>query len=52
MKTALVLGAGGVRGRNSDNRLIRSKLKYDPVYSLEKGIAQTYTWIESQRKVN
>jgi nucleoside-diphosphate-sugar epimerase len=38
----------GVRGRNSDNKLIFEKLGWKPNYPLEKGIEQTYKWIESQ----
>lgn len=41
-------GPTGVRGRNSDNRLIREKLNWEPNYSLQKGIEQTYRWIEQQ----
>lgn len=42
-------GPLGVRGRNSDNRLIREKLDWAPSLSLRKGLEQTYRWIESQR---
>lgn len=38
----------GVRGRNSDNRLIRKVLGWDYGISLEKGINETYHWIQSQ----
>jgi len=38
----------GVRGRNSDNTLIRKKLGWEPSISLREGIAKTYTWIEQQ----
>jgi nucleoside-diphosphate-sugar epimerase len=41
-------GPTGVRGRNSDNRLIREKLNWDYEQSLENGIAKTYDWINSQ----
>ena len=41
-------GPTGVRGRNSDNRLIREKLNWDYEQSLEDGIAKTYDWINSQ----
>lgn len=41
-------GAQGVRGRNSDNTLLRKILGWEPCVSLEEGIAQTYHWIESQ----
>ena len=38
----------GVRGRNSDNKLIKEKLDWEPNYPLEKGITITYKWIEDQ----
>jgi len=38
----------GVRGRNSDNKLIKDKLGWEPIYSLEKGIKITYDWIKNQ----
>jgi len=41
-------GPTGVRGRNSDNRLIRSELGWAPSQKLETGIDQTYRWIERQ----
>ncbi|MFI5372228.1 MAG: NAD-dependent epimerase/dehydratase family protein [Candidatus Eisenbacteria bacterium] len=41
-------GPIGVRGRNSDNRLIREVLDWAPSYKLERGIRSTYAWIESQ----
>jgi nucleoside-diphosphate-sugar epimerase len=39
-------GPEGVRGRNSDNHLIRSRLGWAPDASLRDGIARTYDWIE------
>ncbi len=36
----------GVRGRNSDNTLIRDKLGWSPMQSLEVGIKKTYEWID------
>lgn len=41
-------GPTGVRGRNSDNRLIREKLNWSPTQSLVSGITKTYRWINSQ----
>lgn len=41
-------GPTGVRGRNSDNRLIKEKLDWEPMYSLEVGLALTYKWIQEQ----
>ena len=38
----------GVRGRNSNNDLIREKLQWDYQMSLEEGIAKTYSWIREQ----
>ena len=40
----------GVRGRNSDNTLLREVLKWEPAISLEQGLAITYAWIEQQLK--
>jgi GDP-D-mannose 3',5'-epimerase len=41
-------GPLGVRGRNSNNDLIREKLNWDFTMSLEEGIAQTYEWIQGE----
>ncbi|PKN64371.1 MAG: NAD-dependent dehydratase [Deltaproteobacteria bacterium HGW-Deltaproteobacteria-15] len=41
-------GPLGVRGRNSDNRLIYSKLNWKPSQPLREGMKKTYTWIEGQ----
>ena len=43
-------GPLGVRGRNSNNDLIREKLGWDYEQTLEQGIAKTYAWIEEQIK--
>ena len=43
-----VPGPTGVRGRNSDNRLIRSTLGWAPSKSLRDGMEKTYAWIEAQ----
>ena len=41
-------GPLGVRGRNSDNRLISEKLGWKPTWPLRKGLEKTYAWIEQQ----
>ena len=41
-------GPLGVRGRNSDNRLIAEKLGWAPSASLYAGLETTYRWIEQQ----
>jgi nucleoside-diphosphate-sugar epimerase len=41
-------GPLGVRGRFSDNRLIRQKLGWAPSQPLETGIRRTYAWIHQQ----
>ena len=41
-------GPLGVRGRNSNNDLIREKLDWDYSMSLEDGISKTYNWIKEQ----
>jgi len=38
----------GVRGRNSDNNLIRTVLKWDYEVSLKDGLRETYFWIKNQ----
>jgi len=43
-------GPMGVRGRNSDNTLLRRALGWTPEISLEEGLAKTYGWIEEQVK--
>ena len=41
-------GPEGVRGRNSDNRLIQEVLHWQPSQSLEEGLKKLYPWIENQ----
>ena len=41
-------GPLGVRGRNSNNDLVREKLGWDYSQTLEDGIAKTYVWIKKQ----
>jgi GDP-D-mannose 3',5'-epimerase len=46
-------GPLGVRGRNSDNRLIQEKLGWAPKkVNLESGLQTTYSWIREQCKEN
>jgi nucleoside-diphosphate-sugar epimerase len=41
-------GPEGVRGRNSDNRLIRDRLGWAPSQPLRRGLEKTYAWVEAQ----
>ena len=43
-----VPGFTGVRGRNSDNKLIQEKLGWAPNYPLIDGMSKTYKWINKQ----
>jgi nucleoside-diphosphate-sugar epimerase len=40
----------GVRGRRSDNTLIKQELNWAPSQPLNKGLEKTYSWIELQVK--
>ena len=42
----------GVRGRNSDNNLIKEKLNWEPKLPLVDGMRITYNWIKSQVNLN
>ncbi len=48
LKIRNVKGPLGVRGRNSDNRLIYEKLGWKPTLVLKGGLETTYRWIEEQ----
>jgi len=48
LKLKHVPGPLGVRGRNSDNQLIKENLRWAPSISLEEGLRKTYPWIEEQ----
>lgn len=48
LKIKNIKGPTGVRGRNSDNRLIREKLGWAPTMKLEDGLKLTYRWINEQ----
>ncbi len=41
-------GPLGVRGRNSDNKLIQEKLGWRPSEPLKKGLEKTYAWIAQE----
>lgn len=43
-------GPTGVRGRNSDNKLIREKLNWEPTQPLYVGLTKTYEWINGEIK--
>ena len=43
-----ISGPLGVRGRNSDNRLIAEKLCWKPSRPLHEGLEKTYSWIQKQ----
>jgi nucleoside-diphosphate-sugar epimerase len=45
-----VPGPQGVRGRNSDSRLMREKLGWAPSQPLAVGLRATYAWIDRQVK--
>jgi GDP-D-mannose 3',5'-epimerase len=50
LKIEHVPGPLGVRGRNSDNKLIAEKLGWAPARPLREGLVKTYAWIEKQVK--
>ena len=43
-----IKGPTGVRGRNSNNDLVRKILSWDYSWSLQDGIRETYLWIKGQ----
>ena len=42
----------GVRGRTSDNRLIKKELGWTPKFTLMEGLAETYAWINEQVRIS
>lgn len=46
-----IVGPTGVRGRNSDNRLLRETLGWEPSQALRVGLEKTYAWIETQVRI-
>jgi hypothetical protein len=51
LKINNISGPTGVRGRNSDNKLLFEKLQWEPSLSLIDGMKKTYSWIDSQIQV-
>ena len=43
-----ITGPVGVRGRNSDNRLYRERIGWEPSQTLMEGMRKTYSWISQQ----
>jgi GDP-D-mannose 3',5'-epimerase len=48
LRKRYVPGPQGVRGRNSDNRLIGERLGWKPGLPLREGLEQTYRWVAEQ----
>jgi len=48
VKLNYVKGPQGVRGRNSDNTMIKEKLGWAPAIALKDGLNVTYNWIKDQ----
>ncbi len=48
IKISHIKGPTGVRGRNSDNKLIKARLGWAPNKPLKYGLGITYRWIETQ----
>ena len=48
IKVKNISGPTGVRGRNSDNKLIQEKLGWAPNYPLMSGLTETFNWINKQ----
>ena len=48
MRIKHIEGPTGVRGRKSDNNLIKEKLHWAPSKTLKEGLVITYNWILEQ----
>lgn len=48
LRVVHVPGPEGVRGRNSDNSMMREVLGWEPATSLRNGLERTYEWIRSR----
>ena len=42
----------GVRGRNSDNKLYKENMNWQPTQPLNEGVSKTFEWIEKQVRLN
>ena len=45
-------GPQGVRGRNSDNTMIKAKIEWEPSISIRAGLREAYFWIKGQVDVD
>ncbi len=43
-----IKGPQGVRGRNSDNTMIRDRIGWEPLISIKDGMRTTYAWIKGE----
>lgn len=50
LKIKHIEGPLGVRGRNSDNKMIKEKLNWAPSQPLNDGLKETYSWVNEQVK--
>jgi len=48
LKIKHISGPTGVKGRNSDNALIREKFNWEPSMKLKDGMLKMYEWVNSQ----
>jgi nucleoside-diphosphate-sugar epimerase len=48
IKIKNIKGPVGVMGRNSDNKLYKEKIGWEPTQLLVSGIEKTYNWINKQ----
>jgi nucleoside-diphosphate-sugar epimerase len=48
LRIVSIPGPEGVRGRNSDNTLVRAVLGWQPRISLRDGMTETYRWVAEQ----
>jgi GDP-D-mannose 3',5'-epimerase len=52
IQTNNIRGPTGVRGRNSDNNLLKEKLAWEPSIALRDGITRLYNWICQDIELN